>query len=115
LAVEGATAQAITEVMLLEAWNRLRQRKLDKPDPMAPWHWLGPRTGWLLLKILVNKLKLPVYGWMQWTVSGAHTTRQELNVPQARTPRSFHLRTTRTKKELRLTYRPQFSSDLGFP
>jgi len=33
------------------------------PDLMAPRHWLGPRKEWLLLRTLVDKLKLPTYGW----------------------------------------------------
>jgi len=39
LTVSAAGAQAITELTLQGAWHRLRQRRQDKPDPLAPWHW----------------------------------------------------------------------------
>jgi len=39
LTVSAAGAQAITELTLQGAWQRLRQRRQDKPDPLAPWHW----------------------------------------------------------------------------
>ena len=38
LTVCAAGAQAITELALQGAWHRLRQRRQDKPDPLAPWH-----------------------------------------------------------------------------
>jgi len=63
LTVSTADAQVITELALQGAWHRLRQRRQDKPDPLAPRHWLSPRKEWILLVTLVNKLKLPQYGW----------------------------------------------------
>jgi len=63
LTVSAADAQAITELALQGAWRRLRQRRQDKPDPLAPWHWLSPRKEWILLVTLVDKLKLPQNGW----------------------------------------------------
>ena len=38
LTVSAADAQVITELALQGAWHRLRQRRQDKPDPLAPWH-----------------------------------------------------------------------------
>jgi len=43
LTISAADAQAITELALQGAWHRLRQRRQDKPDQLAPWHWLKPR------------------------------------------------------------------------
>jgi len=60
-AAEAASTQVATETTLREAWHRLRQRKQEAPDPLPPGHWLEPR--WLLLKTLVDKLQLPIYGW----------------------------------------------------
>jgi len=83
LTVSAADAQAITELALQGAWHRLRQRRQDKPDPLAPWHWLSPRKEWILLA----KLKLPQYGWISvanywcphynigaWCTTGTHAT-----------------------------------------
>jgi len=63
LFVSAANTQAITELALQGAWHRLRQRRQGKPDLLAPWHWLSPRKEWILLVALVEKLKLPQYGW----------------------------------------------------
>jgi len=62
LTVSAADAQAITELALQGAWHRLRQRRKDKPDLLAPWHWLSPRKDWILLVALVDKFKLRQYG-----------------------------------------------------
>jgi len=43
LAKDVAAAQRVTEIALQGAWSRLRQRILDKPDLLSPWHWLSPR------------------------------------------------------------------------
>ena len=61
--MDMTTAQAVTEILTQGAWDRLRQRKRDKPDMLFPWHWLSPRKDWILLKTLVKRLKLPKYGW----------------------------------------------------
>jgi hypothetical protein len=87
LTVSAADAQAITELALQGAWHRLRQRRQDKPDLLAPWHWLSPRKEWILLVALVEKLKLPQYGWTSvanywcphynmgtWCTTGTHAT-----------------------------------------
>ena len=63
LDMDMTTAQAVTEILTQRAWDRLRQRKRDKPDMLFPWHWLSPRKDWILLKTLVERLKLPKYGW----------------------------------------------------
>jgi len=39
LTVNAADAHAIKEMALQGAWNGLRQRKRDKPDPLSSWHW----------------------------------------------------------------------------
>ena len=41
----------------------LRQRKQDRPALLSPWHWLSPKKSWVLLRTLVDKLKLPKSGW----------------------------------------------------
>jgi len=43
LTVSAADTQAITEQALQGAWHRLRQRRQDISDLLAPWHWLSPR------------------------------------------------------------------------
>jgi len=63
LAKDATAAQDITAMALQGAWNRLRQRRRDKPDLLSPWHWLCPRKEWILLTTLVDKLKLPKHGW----------------------------------------------------
>jgi len=63
LTVNAADAQAITVMAFQGAWNRLRQQKRYKPDPLSPWHWLCPRKEWILLATLVDILKLPKHGW----------------------------------------------------
>jgi len=63
LAEDMATVLVGTETTLQGAWSRLRQRKREKPDPSSPWHWLSPRNDWILLKMLVDKLKLPRHAW----------------------------------------------------
>jgi len=63
LTVSAVDAQAITVLALQGAWHRLRQRRQDKPDLLAPWHWLSPRKKRILLVALLDKLKLPQYGW----------------------------------------------------
>jgi len=87
LTVSAADAQAITELALQGAWHRLGQRRQGKPDLLAPWHWLSPRKEWILLVALVDKLKLPQYGWTSvtnywcphynmgtWCTTGTHAT-----------------------------------------
>jgi len=87
LTVSTADTQAITELALQGAWHRPRQRRQDKPDLLAPWHWLSPRKEWILLVALVDKLKLPQYGWTSvanywcphhnmgtWCTTGTHAT-----------------------------------------
>jgi len=87
LFVSAADTQAITELALQGAWHRLRQRRQDKPDLLAPWHWLSPRKEWILPVALVEKLKLPQYGWTSvanywcphynmgtWCTTGTHAT-----------------------------------------
>jgi len=63
LTEDAAVAQATTAIALQEAWNRLRQRKRDKPDLPSPLHWLLPRKEWILLSTLVDKLMPPKHGW----------------------------------------------------
>ena len=62
-AADAAMAPVVTDIMLQGAWSRRRQRQQGKPDLPSPWHWMAPRKGWILLKTLVDKLKLPIYGW----------------------------------------------------
>jgi len=63
LTMDATAAQDITAMALQGAWNRLRQRRRDKPDLLSPWHWLCPRKEWILLTTLVDILKLPKHGW----------------------------------------------------
>jgi len=87
LSVSAADTQAITELVLQGAWHRLRQRRQDNADLLAPWRWLSPRKEWILLVALVEKLKLPQYGWTSvanywcphynmgtWCTTGTHAT-----------------------------------------
>jgi len=91
LSVSATDTQAITELALQGPWHRLRQRRQDKPDLLAPWHWLSPRKECILLVALVEKRKLPQYGWTSvanywcphynmgtWCTTGTHATRRWL-------------------------------------
>jgi hypothetical protein len=63
LAEDNTPVSAVTETTLQNAWDGIKQRKLGKPDLMSPWYWMSPRKEWTLVRSLVDKLKLPKYGW----------------------------------------------------
>jgi len=110
LTVSAADTQAITELALQGAWYRLRQRRQDKPDPLAPWHWLSPRKEWILLVTLVDKLKLPQYGWTSVANYWYLTITWVPGVPPAHMPRLSPRRTTEMRKKWCWIHRQTCSS-----